>query len=117
MVGTSGEERSTVRGWIERGLHGLEERWDSELGLCLDYDLRAAEPLRARTVGGFAPLIAGAGDPDRSEALLGVLDSPAFLGNPELRWSLPPSTSPQDPEFDPRRYWRGPVWPVFNWLL
>jgi neutral trehalase len=95
----------------------LEGCWYPELGLCLDYDVRAAEPLPARTVGGFAPLIAGTGNPDHLKALLEVLDSPAFLGNPELRWSLPPSTSPQDPEFDPRRYWRGPVWPVFNWLL
>jgi glycogen debranching enzyme len=95
----------------------LEERWDPELKLCLDYDLWAAEPLPARTVGGFAPLIAGAGNPDHVEAVLEVLDSTAFLGDPGLRWPLPPSTSPQDPEFDPRRHWRGPVWPVFNWLL
>ena len=113
----SDEERSAARGWIERGLRGLEGCWNPELGLCLDYDVRAAEPLPARTVGGFAPLIAGTGNPDHLKALLEVLDSPAFLGNPELRWSLTPSTSPQDPEFDPRRYWRGPVWPVFNWLL
>jgi hypothetical protein len=117
MIGASGEERSTVRGWIERGLHGLEERWDPEFGLCLDYDLLADEPLPARTVGGFAPLIAGAGNPEHLAALLEILDSTTFAGNPELRWPLPPSTSPEDPEFDPRRYWRGPVWPVFNWLL
>jgi hypothetical protein len=113
----SDEERSMIQGWAERGLRGLEERWDPELRLCLDYDLRAARPLPARTVGGFAPLIAGVGNPDRLEALLEVLDSTAFLGDPELRWPLPPSTSPEDPDFDPRRYWRGPVWPVFNWLL
>ncbi len=97
---------------------GLDlQRWDPELGLCLDYDLRAAEPLPARTVGGFAPLIAGSGNPDHLEALLRILDSTTFAGDPELRLPLPPSTSPEDPEFDPRRYWRGPVWPVFNWLL
>ncbi len=117
VVEASDEERSATQERIERGLRGLEGCWDPELELCLDYDVRAAEPLPARTVGGFAPLIAGTGNPDHLKALLEVLDSPAFLGNPELRWSLPPSTSPQDPEFDPRRYWRGPVWPVFNWLL
>ncbi len=117
VVDAPDEERSTMRSWIERGRRGLEEHWDPDLKLCLDYDLRAGEPLRARTVGGFAPLIAGGGDPDQLEALLEVLDSPTFLGNPDLRWPLPPSTSSEDPEFDPRRYWRGPVWPVFNWLL
>ena len=117
VVGARVEERSTIGGWISRGRRGLEDRWDPDLELCLDYDLRAAKPLPARTVGGFAPLIAGTENPDHLEALLAALDSSAFAGDPRLRWPLPPSTSPQDPEFHPRRYWRGPVWPVFNWLL
>ena len=106
-----------IRAWIERGREGLDERWDSELGLCLDFDLRADEPLKASTIAGFAPLIAGTGDPERLETLLGVLESPAFTGNPDLYKPLPPSTSPDDVGFSPRSYWRGPVWPVMNWLL
>ena len=43
--------------------------------------------------------------------------SPSFIGNPELGRPLPPSTSPHDPGFDPRSYWRGPLWPVIDWLL
>ncbi len=117
VTGSPDEERSSIREWIGRGRKGLEGRWDPDLKLCLDYDLRAAEPLPARTVGGLAPLIAGAGNPDHLRALLEVIDSSAFTGDPRLRWPLPPSTSPRDPDFDPRRYWRGPVWPVFNWLL
>jgi glucosylglycerate hydrolase len=46
-----------------------------------------------------------------------VLESHAFTGNPDLRWPLPPSASPEEPGFHPRSYWRGPVWPVMNWLL
>jgi hypothetical protein len=34
-----------------------------------------------------------------------------------LRWRLLPSTSPAEPAFEPDNYWRGPVWPVINWLL
>jgi glycogen debranching enzyme len=34
-----------------------------------------------------------------------------------LRWPLPPSTSPVELRFHPRSYWRGPTWPVINWLL
>ena len=36
---------------------------------------------------------------------------------PALKLPLPPSTSPCSPAFNPACYWRGPVWPVFNWLL
>ena len=27
------------------------------------------------------------------------------------------SLSPADPGFQPTRYWRGPVWPILNWVL
>ncbi len=117
LVGASEEDRATIRAWIERGRAGLDERWDPKLELCLDYDLRAGEPLEARTIAGFAPLISGTEKPDRLRTLLKGLDSRAFAGHPNLRWPLPPSTSPGEPEFHPRSYWRGPVWPVMNWLL
>ncbi|CAN5259854.1 hypothetical protein BH18ACT10_BH18ACT10_00470 [soil metagenome] len=117
IAGAPQGDLATIRAWIERGRQGLDERWDPELGLCLDYDLRAGEPLRVSTVAGFAPLVAGAGDTDRLRVLLEVLDSPLFAGHPDLRWPLPPSTSPQEPRFHPRSYWRGPIWPVVNWLL
>jgi glucosylglycerate hydrolase len=117
VAGAPEEERATIRAWISRGLRGLEGCWDPELMLYLDYDLRAGAPLRVRTVAGLAPLIAGHLSSERLETLLRTLDSPAFAGHPELRWPLPPSTSPEDPGFHPRSYWRGPAWPVINWLL
>ncbi len=117
LIGAPEEDRCTIRAWIDRGRQGLDECWDTELGLCLDYDLRAGKPLRARTIAGFAPLIAGTERSDRLRTLLKALDSRAFAGHPNLRWPLPPSTNPEEPEFHPRSYWRGPVWPVMNWLL
>jgi glucosylglycerate hydrolase len=118
VVEAPDEERDLLESWAGRGRQGLKECWDEKLNLCLDYDLRADRPLRARTVAGIAaPLIAGRQNPQQLEALLGELDSSAFAGHPELRWPLPPSTSPKERGFHPRSYWRGPVWPVANWLL
>ncbi len=117
VVGAPEEDRELVAGWVARGRQGLEVCWDAELKLCLDYDLRAEKPVRVRTVAGFAPLIAGRQSPERLEALLEALDSPAFAGHPGLRWPLPPSTCPDELGFRARSYWRGPTWPVVNWLL
>ena len=46
-----------------------------------------------------------------------LLDSEDFRGNPRFRWKLLPSTSPAERAFEPRNYWRGPVWPIIDWLL
>jgi hypothetical protein len=117
VVGAPGEDRALIEGWIERGRKGLDRRWDPDLGLCVDYDVLGGEPLRVRTIAGFAPLIAGGPSKERLDALLETLDSPAFAGREGLHRPLPPSTSPDEPGFHPRSYWRGPVWPVANWLL
>jgi hypothetical protein len=110
-------DREEIAGWIERGRAALDRQWDQEQGLCLDLDLRTAEPVPVQTVAGFAPLIAGTPSPERRQGLLRTLDSPAFAGHPDFRWPLPPSTSPESTAFDPRRYWRGPNWPVITWLF
>jgi glucosylglycerate hydrolase len=117
VVGAPDDDRSLIAGWLERGRRGLQQRWDPELKLCLDYDVRAGAPVRVRTVAGFAPLVAGGLAPELRADLFDMLDSPAFLGHPRLRWPLVPSTSPEDPAFVARRYWRGPTWPFMNWLL
>jgi glucosylglycerate hydrolase len=117
IAGAPEEECVEIEGWLQRGLQGLDELWDPTFGLYLDYDIRGKQPLKTLTVAGFAPLIAGHLSHGRFDDLLATLDSPMFMGNPDLRWSLPPSTSPEDPGFHPKSYWRGPTWPVFNWLL
>ncbi len=83
----------------------------------MDYDIRAGRSIPVRTVAGFAPLIAGHVAADRLRSLLATFDSDAFCGHPQLRWRVPPSTSPAETAFRPRRYWRGPTWPVITWLL
>ena len=117
LAGASAEERSQIAEWMERGQRGLNGAWNADLGLALDFDVRASEPVRVQTIAGFAPLVAGGMTPKQQAAQLAALDSESFLGDRRLRWPVPPSTSPLDPAFRPRSYWRGPTWPVLNWLL
>ena len=115
LVGAPDGERVEISAWISRGRGGLAGSWSRDLELCLDYDLRQNAPLPARTVAGFALLVAG--ERGRLGGLLRALYSPDFLGHPDLYRPLPPSTSPAEARFHPRSYWRGPVWPVVSWLL
>ena len=113
----SDADREQLAGWLDRGHQGLTGCFDAESGLCHDYDVRAGEQIRLRTFAGFAPLFAPTPDAGQRAAQLRRLDSADFCGDPRFRWRLLPSTSPAEPAFEPRKYWRGPVWPVIDWLL
>jgi glucosylglycerate hydrolase len=90
---------------------------DEVSGLAADVDLRTGAWLRTETIAGFAPLIAGGMPRSMRQRLVSLLTGPRWAGHPGLRWALPPSTSPCSAAFNPECYWRGPVWPVFTWLL
>jgi hypothetical protein len=109
-------EVAEARGYAQRARAAVAARTGPS-GLASDIDLRTGEDLEAGTIAGFAPLIAGQLEPQELERLVSLLQGPCWAGHPELKWALPPSTSPCSAHFRPRSYWRGPVWPVTNWLL
>ena len=94
----------------------LDAAWDEDLHACLDQDRITERGIRADTIGGFAPLIAGC-HVDRTAVLIGRLFGPTYAGADGLAWPLPLSTATTDPRFDRRGYWRGPQWPPITWLL
>lgn len=85
-------------------------------GLCRDWDARAGAWTDAESLASFSVLLC-AGDADAYARQRAVLTGPRWAGHPGLRFALPPTLSPDDPGFQPRTYWRGPVWPVMNWLF
>ena len=40
-----------------------------------------------------------------------------FAVDARRRLGASPSVAADDPSFDPARYWRGPVWPMINWVI
>jgi glucosylglycerate hydrolase len=101
----------------ERFRAGVAASVDAGLGLAVDTDLRTLEPLRVQTVAGFAPLLCGGLDPAAEQAMVRLLRSEHWTGHPGLRHAVLTTTSPASPDFRPRAYWRGPSWPVLNWLF
>ena len=117
LADASIDQVEIIESWVERGRRGLSRQWNEDRTMCADRDLVTGRDVTVRTIASFAPLVAGGLTTGRREALLEMWNSAEMIGHPDLRWRLPPSTSPTEPSFDSRAYWRGPVWPVINWLF
>jgi hypothetical protein len=89
--------------------------WSEEVGMYLDIDARSGEPIRVRVGSGFAPLLAEVPDERRAARLVATLDDVAVTTD-HGAW-LVPSLARDDPRFEPERYWRGPAWPVVQWVV
>ena len=110
------EEAAQLRTWGARTRAAVNDAWDEDLRLVVDTNRITHQPVRAATVAGFAPFIAGCDD-ERALQLIDRLWSPSFAGAGGMPWSLPPSNAVDAISFSRRAYWRGPIWPVITWLL
>jgi hypothetical protein len=110
------EEREQLLAWSQRSSRAVQQRWDPALNLALDIDLHAG-PVRVETCAGLAPLLVPELDVELRDQVTHRLFGSGFAGAERLAYPVIPSTSPGTPGFQARTYWRGPVWPMFNWLM
>lgn len=94
---------------------GLDKLWDERAQTYLDWDVLGGRPVRRRTAAGFAPLYAGVPSPQRAQQMLDRL--PAFQAPLDDGLVAIPTIAPDEPDFEPGLYWRGPVWPIFQWVV
>jgi glycogen debranching enzyme len=110
-----GEDPTVMEDWAEGTAAALDRFWDEERGVYTDFDLRAGERVAALSGSAFAPLYAGVPSAERAERMVARLPAVrAALG--EERWAVTSLTA-DDPRFEPTSYWRGPVWPILNWVV
>ena len=108
-----------IDAWQERTRQAFRQRlWHSRDGLYYDYDLRAQAPIVENTCACFVPLFAGLPDEEAAGRLVTghLLNPDEYAPDGRLRYYLS-STARSSPHWQPRRYWRGPVWAPINWLL
>lgn len=79
-------------------------------GRVVDRDVKTGELLDTQHVATYLPIYAGVLSPEQAAQVAQALDARAAA------WPLA-TVAPNDPAFDPRRYWRGPTWINVNWLF
>ena len=108
----SPEDKSELQDMLHVLLAGLASRWRPDLKRFVSLDLISGEDIEAPTQAGFMPLLAVALDDRQRKAVREEI----------TRWCSDvavglPTTPSFSPAFEAKRYWRGPVWAVINWLL
>ena len=94
-----------------RGLEALDRLWSERHGQYLCRDRATGELIDSASVGGILAAFAAIPKP-RAAALAARLERLAGKSR-----YLVASQDPADARLDPKRYWRGPVWLVVNYMI
>jgi hypothetical protein len=105
LVVWNGRELGMEDDGLEELSGALRARWMPEADTWVDAGAGETSSGRARTLDGLLPLLV---DP-RPDAFAALAELGAPYG--------PRGVHPDEPTYDPRRYWRGPVWPQLAYLV
>jgi hypothetical protein len=116
-LGAPAAERERLAAWSDRSAAAVQAAWDADSELALDHDLVVAAPVKVQTCAGLAPILVPGLDARLGRRVTARLLGSEFASYPGLAYPVVPSTVPGSPGYDSRSYWRGPCWPIANWLI
>ena len=97
---------------IEQGKQGAQLLWSDAAGGFVAREMRSGQLSNAITNASMLCFFAGAGTDEQRAATLE--QARAIMAICDFGF---PSWDPRDDRFEQRRYWRGPVWSVMNWMI
>ncbi len=103
-----GHDVSEIEGWAGALRAALPALWNDKLGAYDAKDLRTDRFAGILGSGAFLAYLADAENPALDTQLMRVWNA--------VTYGIP-SADPESVSFNPRKYWRGPTWPVVNALL
>jgi len=85
--------------------------YDEETGLFYNYDVRRQRLLKEKTMHCLIPLFGRVARNEQAQKMIEIMKKDYWPSTPV------PTTALTSSKYDSRKYWRGPVWPVINWML
>lgn len=114
LLGNNENKIAQLKKWQEKSEKSFNTKlFDEEIGAYIHYDLRNEKPLRYVSSSSFSPLFAKIPTKENAERMVKVMIE-KFGGNHQY---LCASFDPTSERFNPKKYWRGPVWVNLNWML
>ena len=102
----------TIEGWIAKAEAGVQRLWDPAQQAFAAFDLRTSSFSGGISNAAMLCFFAGVGAKDQKTAMIDHLRRI----NAKTGFMVP-SHDPDLPNFDSKRYWRGPVWGFMNMMI
>ena len=114
MIGGNDDKVEKLKSLNAKSKQSFNDKlFDENLGAYIYYDLRNDRPIPFVTSSSFSPLFAEIPSKERAQILVDTMME-KFGGEDQY---LCASFDPTSERFNPKKYWRGPVWVNVNWLI